>query len=282
MSDWERVEVLRSTCVVCGKPDWCLRSATAAICARIPLCELRSCLHCRAGHPKRAGEGGWLHQTSARSGRRRQISKCHRIPDYIYLQQLHEAYRADVQPGQIEWWAKKLGVSAASLERLQMGWSGTCPVGATFPIQYPAGQICGISVRHFNGGKSCIRGSAMGSGLFVPTGLDNSRGLLLTEGVSDAAALLSLGLQAVGRPSISTRAEVVRRFLHANQFQRVVVVADNDGHGAGQVAAVALVRYLTHFVAHVDLLVPPQKDVRSWVNHGADRRAVLKGLRRVD
>lgn len=281
MSDWERIEVLESSCIVCGKPDWCVRSATAVICARIPLCDLGNCVYCRAGRPKRAGDGGWLHVTSG-APRRRQVVKRHRVPDCDYLRQLNEAFRADIQPGQLEWWATKLGVSATCLERLQMGWSGAYPVGVTFPIQNPAGQICGISVRRISGDKTCVRGSAMAGGLFVPTELDNTRGLFLTEGASDAAALLSLGLQAAGRPSTSTRAETVRRFVHTYGFRRIVVVADNDRHGAGQAAATALAHYLAHFVAHVHLLVPPEKDVRLWVRHGADRNAVLKGLRRVN
>jgi phage/plasmid primase-like uncharacterized protein len=163
-----------------------------------------------------------------------------------------------------------------------MGWSSSVPIGVTFPLQDPSGSPCGIHVRTMDGTKTCIRGSALGSGLFVPLRLDPSRQLFLAEGCSDCAALLSIGLEAVGRPSTSTRPEVVRRFLQAQGFLEIVVVADNDRHGAGQAAATALAKYLRHFVDAVQLLIPPTKDVRQWVQQGADRATVLKGLTRVD
>jgi hypothetical protein len=196
------------------------------------------------------------------------------------LQQQHNAFLADVHAAQFDWWARKLGVSVHSLRRLEMGWSNCSPTGITFPVRTPAGDICGISVRSIVGSKRCVSGSSL-NGLFVPNGLDKQRVLFLPEGASDTAALLSIGLQAAGRPSTATRPEVVRRFVMRHGFQRVVVVADRDAHGAGQAAAKALVQYLGHFV-RCALLLPPVKDVRQWISQGAGRDEIVKGIQHVD
>ena len=162
-----------------------------------------------------------------------------------------------------------------------MGWSGSYPIGATFPLRSPIGRICGISIRSIHGRKTCIRGSALGSGLFVPTGLTADNELFLAEGASDTAALLSLGLPAVGRPSTSTDPEVVRRYLRHQAFQRVVVVADNDPHGAGQSAAWSLANYLKHFIG-CRLLIPRAKDVRDWIGQGTDRNQIMEAVQDVN
>jgi hypothetical protein len=281
MFDWQRIESLGTLCGLCHKPDWCLQSGGAIICARTQRCNLDTCRFCRSGRSRRAGEGGWLHLTARPSRQQRSRSKRHRVVDQNFFEQLHRIFLSDIQAGQYDWWAQQLGVTAYALRRLEMGWSNCPPVGVTFPLRSPTGNICGISVRSIDGSKRCIPGSALGSGLFVPEGLNAQRVLFLPEGASDTAALISVGLQAAGRPSTSTRPELVRRFVMRHGFRRVVVVADRDAHGAGQSAATTLAQYFKHFV-RCDLLLPPVKDVRQWIRQGADRNQVLKGIECVD
>jgi hypothetical protein len=276
MVAWERIEYLGELCRLCNKDDWCLTSPTALICARVKQCELPTCTFCVDGNPKRVGEAGWLHLLK-RTVAHRPRCFSFRVPDVEYFQSLHDTYRANLETGQLLWWAQHLGVSPIALDRLGMGWCDEAR-GITFPTTRLDGRITGLQIRRVDGRKHAVSGSATSQGLFVPSELDPQRGLFLSEGASDCASLLSLGLQAAGRPSVSTDYDLVRRFVVSRQFQHIAVVGDNDPHGRGQAAAAELANYLRHFCQRAYLLIPPVKDIRLWVAQGAARGDLLKGL----
>ena len=117
---WQRVSK-RRPCPICAKPDWCLftgpeDSPTAVICARIE-------------SPKRCGEAGWLHildnsgPTWSPRIRKIEISAERIGTGNIDLDKLAEQYQAAVKPEALDKLAQSLGLTAASLQRLGVGWS---------------------------------------------------------------------------------------------------------------------------------------------------------------
>ena len=67
--------------------------------------------------------------------------------------------------------------------------------------------------------------------------------VFVTEGPSDAAALLSVGLDVVGVPSAGGCADLLARLVRRLEPEDVVIVADGDG--PGQRGAMTLARCFT-------------------------------------
>lgn len=93
--------------------------------------------------------------------------------------------------------------------------------------------------------------------------------LLVCEGPTDTAALLDLGLSAVGRPSCSGGVKLLVELVKQRRPAEVVIVADGDApgqRGAGNQAAV-----LVAYCAAVRIIAPPVgiKDAREWKRRGA-------------
>jgi len=261
--DWQRV-TKRRPCPVCGKPDWCLYAGpadapTAAICARVE-------------SPKRAGEAGWLHKlrdTDDWRPRRRTVRRVAVKPDGKpiinfggFARQCHLA----THPDALRRFAASLGLSAESLRQLGVGWSPRH--GAwTFPMSDANGQTLGIRLRLPNGRKLAVKGGK--EGLFVPSDLEPGGRLLLPEGPTDTAALLDLGLAAVGRPSCSGGTRHVVELAQRLQPAEAVIVADHDE--AGQRGADRLASTLAAYVPTLRVIRPPNgiKDARAWKASGA-------------
>ncbi len=133
-----------------------------------------------------------------------------------------------------------------------------------WPMRDDAGRVIGIRYRGTDGRKWSYRGGR--EGLFVPDDLAADGLLLLPEGASDTAVLLTLGFEAAGRPSCATG------LPHCRQLARhrdVIVVADADA--PGRTGAEALAAKLTPLARSVRVIQPPPpfKDVRAWVGGGA-------------
>jgi DNA primase len=93
------------------------------------------------------------------------------------------------------------------------------------------------------------------------------------EGPTDAAALLSVGLDAVGVPSAGGAVDLVVALARRVKPTEVVIVADADD--AGQRGAERL-RDALVIVAPVRIMNPPKglKDSRAWVCSGCDREVI--------
>ena len=93
--------------------------------------------------------------------------------------------------------------------------------------------------------------------------------LFIAEGESDTAALLSIGLDAIGRPGCRGGSRLVLRFVRDAHPREVVIVADADE--AGLDGARHLARSLTPYSRAVRVFVPPSEDgdARAWVREGA-------------
>lgn len=173
--------------------------------------------------------------------------------------------------------AQELGVSESSVGALQLGWS--VEHGAyTFPMRDGDGKIIGIRTRYRNGEKRAILGSQ--NGLFIPRGEPSSE-LWICEGPTDCAALLTVGLYAVGRPSnTGGHDQLVRYCQRYRKCRDVVIVADRDAkpvtENVTMMAARELAASLKKIGKRVKLIRPRRgiKDVREWINRGASAKSL--------
>lgn len=140
-----------------------------------------------------------------------------------------------------------------------------------------AGEVIGTAYRNADGSKTMRRGSKRGLILVWPlptyAGTSADDPVFICEGASDTAAMLSMGLHAVGIPSAGT---VDPRLCELVADRHVVVAADTDR--AGQASASKLMAALHVTVASVRMIRPPgvAKDVRAAVIAGADRDEFLR------
>jgi DNA primase len=97
--------------------------------------------------------------------------------------------------------------------------------------------------------------------------------LMVTEGPTDTAALVSIGLNAVGVPSAGGGAELLESLCRRLRPGEIVLMADGDGPGIDGMRRLADVVMI---VAPVRVVSPPAgvKDARAWVVSGADRSVI--------
>jgi hypothetical protein len=263
--EWHRV-TRENPCPICKKPDWCSVSDdnSAVICMRIP------------SH-KQVGEAGCLHHLKKGSKKRRRPTRVIKSISRGAFDQQHKDYQADLQPQQVDWLSKQLGVSLDALRSFELGWKDDSS-GFTFPIKFANEDICGIQIRTTDHGKFVVKGS-MTRGLFVPTNLDPDRVCFVTEGVSDACALATLGFQAYARFSKATSPTIVNGLARHRELKHLVIVGDNDADEGGRQSAQRCAAYCKAF-RKTQLLFPPTKDVRQWVRDGATRDDVINRIDR--
>lgn len=242
----------RQTCPVCGHGSWCLvdGSRGLAICPRVE-------------SKKPIGEAGWMHSLG---GDMPQAQKFTRPSTEVEPLEGAEAMQARFlrqAGGRLSLLALSLGVSLESLERLGAGWNGSA---WTFPMRNHAGYIAGFRTRLENGQKLAIKGSR--SGLFIPQGARRDE-VWIVEGPTDVAAMLDMGLNAIGRPSCRGSEQEIARWTRSARM--VVIVADNDEVGIA--GAHALDRTIRGSVQQSLIVVPPMrmKDAREVANHGGTK-----------
>jgi len=185
---------------------------------------------------------------------------------------LTTTFRSELTTSRLTNFATSLGLSIDSLIRLNVGWS-TWHRAYSFPMRSADGSIVGVRLRKPTGFKYCVRGSR--SALFIPDGLETTSTLCITEGPTDCAALLDMGLVAVGRPSCSGGVSLLVRLVRRLLPREVIVVADGDQ--PGQVGAKTLASELSSLSVELRIVAPPLgvKDAREWKQVGAAASAVL-------
>lgn len=257
------VRVTRSRkCPVCKRPDWCLvaRDGSGAICARV-------------ASTKRMGEAGWLHgvgsppissRTAARPARRSMSD----------LSGIADRCEASLLSGARERLAASLGVTAASLAMLAVGWMDR-PEAWTFPMRDADMKVIGIRLRLTDGRKLSVRGGH--EGCFIPreTIGDMTETIIVCEGPTDTAAVLDTGLPVIGRPSCRGGTEIVKAVL---KNREAVIFADDDGPGLD--GANALAEQLVRQRTAVRIACAPRgKDVREWKPTRKAIEAVISSAR---
>jgi DNA primase len=197
---------------------------------------------------------------------------------------LAAAHARSVNPARLDRLAEQLGLSSQSLRRLNIGWAGErwcrkCEQPRTawsFPMSDVAGHTHGVRLRFVEcGHKSAVTGGH--EGLFIPRDLDWSGRIFICEGPTDTAALLDLGLAAIGRPSCTGGVPLTAELLKGQRVGELVIFADHDR--PGQSGAAALAGRARLFCPIVRIVTPPEgvKDARQWKQRGATA-ADVQGL----
>lgn len=194
--EWIRVS-RAAPCLACGKATWCTRSSDG---------RLAKCMRVASERPASGDGGGWIHKVNGEPMNVTLPKKPERTEkDWTMLAQ--KCFE-DGTDERVEL-ALQLGVSIGSLERLKIGrgfdefrrlWY------STWPELRPGGKVVGIirryrvSVSDAGGNKLTMQGSR--HGLYLPLDWWCGKGpVVVPEGGSDTAALLTIGLSAIGRPS---------------------------------------------------------------------------------
>ena len=255
---WIRVSK-RNPCPICGRSDWCLLSADgeAVICARV-----------ESAH--RCGDAGWLHRladpVAPPPPPKPQTVTHSAVEEYLRMPALTIAQMRQMSEG--------LGLSGISLNRMGIRWSFEHHAAA-FPMRDSVGIIIGARLRADNGRKFAVTGSR--AGLFIPDGEvpDLLTELWICEGPTDCAAVLDLGIYAVGRPSCSGGTALL---IPIAARRDVVILADADEPKMlpggkewrpGKQGAENLADALLANAGAVKIVYPLSgKDVRDWLKRG--------------
>lgn len=253
-------------CPICGKPDWCTASDDGQMvyCMRVPDGSISS---------KDLGHGtGYLHRICTAEPMPRIIPVRYSEPthpkndSWLCYGDLVAGWSQNTTEGQIAALSESLAVSVASLNRMEVAWCADRNCWA-FPMHDSRRQIIGVRFRTDDGRKFALTGSHAGA--FIPSGLDSKEPtLLICEGPTDTAAALTIGFEAIGRPSCSGASEIIADMLQDCRRKDVVIVADNDGPGrAGAHRLADRLLGVTRSLKVIDSR--PHKDIRAWLQAGA-------------
>jgi hypothetical protein len=163
--------------------------------------------------------------------------------------------------------ASRLGVSADSLAAIGAVWANRHRAWA-FPMRDGYGNNIGIRLRNDAGEKWAVRGSK--NGIFLPPG--TGKVAFITEGPTDTAAALTIGLFAIGRPSCCLGGMEIRAALRNREIRRAVMVLDDDTPGEN--GAIRVADDLRSVGVKVVCWTPPAKDVREFVRMGGTAELV--------
>lgn len=247
-------------CPVCGrKNDGCMvsRNGLRAWCVRTESSDAR--------------ETGWVHKIDADAAAPPPASAVsHRRTVGIDIAGIARRYKAAVSPAMISDHADQLGVGGESLRLLDIGWS-SADAAFSFPMRDHAGDYVGVRLRNELGQKWSARGGR--EGLFYSPLRIGDGELFVCEGPTDTAAMLDMGVSAVGRPSCTGGVESLLRMLRRDR--EVVIVADHDGPGLA--GARSLADAAARVCGSVRIIRPTRgKDAREWVRHGLNADALRR------
>lgn len=270
-SSWVRVSK-RMPCPICGHHDWCGITSDGAV-AR--------CMRVESARPSPSGEGGWIHTLGDEVVPRPVVNHPPNPRPNVDWERLLGKWRFNTQPGQLRRLATGLGVTTHSLERLGAAYAAQYKAWA-FPMRNGRGYIIGIRLRNDAGQKWAVRGSHQG--LFWPDMNTGADPLIITEGPTDAAAVLDLGFDVVGRPSCSGGTRLLQQAFERGTSRDVVILADRDEPKKrpdgttwypGQEGAEQLAQQLAGLTRSTRIIKPLKgKDARAWVQSGATRHLV--------
>lgn len=252
---WIRV-TRQFKCPVCNHPDWCTIGERWICCMRV-----------QSVHP--AKNGGWFHPIGENF--KAPIPVLRESEPRINATEIMREYKADTSQSDVEALARRLGVTYDALSALGTGWSQQHQAWA-FPMLDEYGNVIGIRLRNDSGKKWAVTGSRAGL-FFVPGKLTGEAFVL--EGPTDTAAALTIGIQAVGRPSCQGQEEMIAARLR--NASRVIIIADNDEPGIKGAE-----RLQEKIKVPSVIWCTPTKDLREFVRNGGTMdlvRTMIKPLR---
>ena len=255
---WQRV-TRQNPCPICQKTDWCQFGDRAVKCMRVE-------------SSKPCPSGGWYHFYDDERIRI-EFSPVHKVaPARIDAGLTMGRIRIKSRPQDLERSGRLLGVSVAALEALGAAWNPEKNALA-FPMFDAHRNEIGIRLRNERGFKWAVSGSR--NGLFIPKELNPQLVTFLPEGPTNTAALLSIGIQSIGRPNVSSGNEMLSDCLKHFKIRRAVVVADNDelkqlGNREGRPGIEGANKLRKELKVPSVIWMPPSplKDVRDFVNRG--------------
>lgn len=242
-------------CPACKKPTWCLVSPDG-----------KACICSRVESRKRCGEAGWLHRleehipafTPKPEPPKKPTSDWYRVARQ-YAKNLHQSDKDAL--------AVNLGLPVGGLNGLHLvGRVDDCIV---FPERDGTGQVIGLNRRLPDGRKLHLPGG--GRGLTLPAGwkeIASGMPLYVVEGPTDCMAMVSAGLNAIGRPSNRGGVAFLNEILTEIDAP-VIIMGENDqkddGQWPGLVGAMAVAGELKRL--GVKWCLPPMdyKDVREYL-----------------
>ena len=261
---WCRVTRL-TPCPACKGTHWCSTTADG---------ELLRCMRCIVGAVREHPLGGWIHQLRAPSS--------HFVPSPgVAIEPLpdfapqHADARARTTDAELVRFAQALGLDeGGGVEALRVLGAATWnPRVWCFPMCTARGRIVGLRLRSETGRKWACSGSR--EGIFLGDRPECPL-VFVVEGPTSSAAVLSVGLPVIGRPS-ALQGAAAWRYLRARCHAREVVVIGEtdrkpDGRWPGHEGARAAASGLVLVARSVRVAFPPPefKDVRDYVVAGAD------------
>mgnify|MGYP003627626473 CR=1 FL=1 len=267
MSNWKRV-TREKPCPVCGKPDWCSVSgdSSAVICPRV-----------EEGSKKYVEGSGYLHVLKETVEWKKELSRPQekQLPEHNEVLAIMARKMAKgITEERLVNFAENTDISVKSLKRLYLGYA--INQGAySFPMLREGNRLVGIRFRNMEGKKWAMKGSKQG--LFIPKQEGPvQQGLLICEGPTDTGCALDMGFDCIGRPSCNSGSDLV---IECAKGRHVAIIADADNVGLD--GAERLAFSLKSYCPEVVVLVPPAKDLRSWVAEGCVRADVLDLINRM-
>ncbi len=216
----------------------------------------------RVANDKPCKNGGWLWPLSSAPRPVRQWRPVvAQQQDFSFLMREFESSTKD----EVCWLASSLGVSCDSLRSMGCAWAPAYRAFA-FPMLNGDGKTVGIRLRTEDGNKFAVRGSKQG--LFCSSYPASETGFV-TEGPTDTAAAISIGLWAVGRPSCLGGNELLKTLFRNRGVRRAVILSDNDTPGIQGAQRLACELGLPSA-----LLVLPAKDLREFTKLGGTRQMI--------
>lgn len=249
-------------CPICGRTRGCAihKSGRSVLCYHVP-----SDIIC--------GNAGWKHWLSEVVTDLPPITEAAEKLNPAAVKDRVMEFIDAINPPRLYDLANSLGVRWEGLERLDVGWN-TAVECYTFPMRNAEGQYVGVRYRFPDGTKRSLKGGR--EGLFVPSATLGGRMLFVTEGPTDAAALLDCAFMAIGRPNCTGGIDEVVAVVEKHKPGDVVIVSDPDA--CGQDGAARLAKALGG-LAHVVTIRPTSaKDARACVLRGGRRDSIIEAL----
>ena len=245
LGPWQRVTA-RHRCTVCDKPDWCLvhQDNTATICMRVASDRPLPC-------------GGWLHKRGSVTPPRRPA-----LPTHInYVHDWDRILRVmgdNTDSAERNRYAQALGVAPHVVAGLGVVYAEPYDAWG-WPMRSATGEVIGIRLRS-DTRKWAVTGSHQG--LFFRLRKPAGR-VYIVEGPTDTAAALSIGLEAIGRPSCTGGVDLIREWIGRHSVRETVIVADSDDPGVNGAETLSAKIGIRHCVVTL-----PKKDMRAYVCAG--------------
>ncbi len=230
---WNRVSK-SVVCPICKKPDWCLVSVDGAlaICSRVE------------SQYRARSSVGWIHRLREDNqpwDKWRKVRTRNPVvaTTHVGLSKLAERLHRAMTDAGYQWLSSRLGVSVESLRRLRVGWHSSRQ-SYSFPMREANGHICGIRYRAIDDSKFSERGGREGM-FFSPADLVRDY-LIVVEGGSDAAAILTIGYPSVvGRSNCVGSVQHIVSLCRRLNPHRMIIIPDNDSPGIRGAESLALV-----------------------------------------